>query len=396
MGLFDDLLNVATNSMAGYVAMGAEQSDVIQYTKQIEAIYAERGILDPNSVEALDATLDVLRSLGAEGKRDSILGKYYSFIMEKEETRRSPLSTNMCSAGCVVDRAQCEECYALMKRARDALVLVNDADAYNKQVALLRGKKQKQECDFCGAPMLDEEEVCDYCGTRRSASNVLKLQKNAYGEIPSAIANAAQAIHEYRMFHITQTEEYVFRGMMLAGELHIKAVCYSANADMMVMKESLKWLSSPEGVRKMKQNIIAMKKPMSESDVYQAAQKTNLPIDVYLRGYMDGKVGNLATLVLEENMQADAQKRKEEKEKRNQQWEELRKRAEQSKKEIDEIIYKQQLARASRPVGYVGGSSSSSCCGNCRYYLMGDNKCGKNEFRHPRGASDYCGEYWSM
>ena len=45
---------------------------------------------------------------------------------------------------------------------------------------------------------------------------------------------------------------------------------------------------------------------------------------------------------------------------------------------------------------YSGGTPKSSCCGNCRFYLMQTNECGDNKFRHPKGASDYCGNYRSM
>ena len=45
---------------------------------------------------------------------------------------------------------------------------------------------------------------------------------------------------------------------------------------------------------------------------------------------------------------------------------------------------------------YSGGAPKSACCGNCRFYLMQTNECGDNKFRHPTGASDYCGSHRSM
>lgn len=397
MGLLDEFLGAATNfaqnSFNDMMAASAEKTDVLQYGKNLESIIAERGIVDMNSMEAVDATIEALHSAGADAKPESALGRYYILVMERDNIRRQPLATSMCQKGCTIERCHCEECIALMKQAHEAIGMVSNPDLYKRQCELASAQNKDMECSFCGAPMEETEVVCDYCGTRRASSQSLKMQRNAFGELPSAVAYAAQAIHAYRMFHLMHVEDYMFNAQLLSSELQVKYVYYSAGVDNVTINNAVNTIYGAEGKRRIRKGIDVQKVAMSERDVYQAASKASLPIEVYLRAYFEGQVGNLATLLLEEELEREKQRNKEEQERINQGWEELRKHNEQSRKETQELIYQQQLKRASRAPQYSGGGggsgSSGRCCGGCALFNTNNATCSRTGSHTT--ASDSCG-----
>ena len=115
--------------------------------------------------------------------------------------------------------------------------------------------------------------------------------------------------------------------------------------------------------------------------------KTNLPIEVYLRAYFEGQVGNLATLLLEDELEREKQRNKEERERINKNLEEIRQRAEQSQKETRDLIYQQQLKRASRAgSGYNGGSGSGSGSGSVSGSSAGGAGCSSAGGRSAGGS----------
>lgn len=393
MGLFDEFLGAATNfaqnSFNEMMSATAEKTDILQYGKNLESILSERGIVDMNSLEAVDATIEALHSVGADGKPDSVLGRYYSLIMEKENVRRQPVATSMCQKGCTVERCHCEECISLMKQAHEAIGMVSNPELYKRQCELASTQNRDMECSFCGAPMEENEVVCDYCGTKRASNQSLKIQRNAFGELPSAITYATQAVYAYRMFHLTHIEEYYMNTSLLSTELTVKLRYYAADVDMPTINNAVNAIYGAEGVRRIRKGIDVQKVAMSERDVYQAASKTNLPIEVYLRAYFEGQVGNLATLLLEDELDREKQRNKEERERINKNLEEIRKRAEQSRDEM----YKQRLERlANRKYYYNGGGGSGSggqCCGGCALYNTNNATCSRTGSR--RTATEYCG-----
>ena len=397
MGLLDEFLGAATNfaqnSFNDMMTANAEKTDVLQYGKNLESILSERGIVDMNSPEAVDATIEALHSAGADGKPDSVLGRYYKLIMERDHIRRQPLATNMCQNGCTIDRCHCEECIALMKQAHEAIGMVSNPELYQRQCELASTQNKDMECSFCGAPMEETETVCDYCGTKRASNQSLKIQRNAFGELPSAVVYAAQAIHAYRMFHLMHVEDYLFNAQLLSSELTVKYGYYTAGVDMPTINNAVNAIYSAEGKRRIRKGIDVQKVAMSERDVYQAASKTNLPIEVYLRAYFEGQVGNLATLLLEDELEREKQRNKEERERINRDLEKIRIRAEQSREETQKLIYQQQLERASRAgSGYNGGGGSGSgghCCGGCALYNTNNATCSRTGSR--RSATEYCG-----
>lgn len=66
-------------------------------------------------------------------------------------------------------------------------------------------------------------------------------------------------------------------------------------------------------------------------------------------------------------------------------------------KQIEQERHKRQLEMIANnaPQYVAAGGGGSSCCGNCIHYMIKDNKCAYNKYRHPSGASDYCNDHRS-
>jgi len=408
MGLWDDLKGLANDinnsqfmgdvkEMIGNAARqmaeeNAEKQAVLKFYADVERLYKERNITDSSSREAGEAMIEVLRALQVWERPNGILNRVYGLIMEKQQERSQPVSGETCGRACIIDKSYCEECHALYKQARDAVAMINNPEAYKAKYALSKEQDEEEDtnCRFCGAPMEETEQICEYCGTRKSGFKPLQIKVNSWGEVPSAVEYAAQATFAYRNFLAQQTNDYAHRLAQAFVELEMYRYVYSTNLDTLSANAGLQEVKTGESAIMLKRSFEAKLIPMSETDVYRAAGEMNLPIDVYLRGYMDGSMENWAGIQVNQQNEALRKQRKEEHEQKMAAMRAQTERQIQSNREFWERRRSMYQAPQYSGGGGGGGSTSSGrCCAGCALYNTNDARCARDGRK--RSASESCG-----
>lgn len=403
MGLWDDLKGLASeinnsqfmsdmkemmnNAVREMNEIGEEKTDIQRFNNELNRLVTERKIVDGNSIEAIDATLEALRLVGAHEKPKTTLGKYYALLIEREPQRRAPLASDTCGKNCIIDRSLCEECISLKKQAKEAIAMINNPEAYKAKYTL--GNQEEDEeliCKFCGAPMEADEQICEYCGTRKSGFKPIQIKVNSFGEIPSAVEYATKAACAYRIFVMKQILDYTYRTSQVLTEIGVRSAMSSA--DGISLHAALANVREGETGRRLKQGLDLTLSEMSESDVYRAASHVNLPVDVYLRTYMDGDVLNWAGLQYEDACKAQDKQRQEQHEKNM----ELQRQTYDRQKKANDEFWERQRAMY-RPPQYSGGggggsSSGGRCCGGCALYNTNSATCARNGYH--RTATESC------
>lgn len=408
MGLWDDLKGLANDinnsqfmgdvkEMIGNAARqmaeeNAEKQAVLKFYADVERLYKERNITDSSSREAGEAMIEVFRALQVWERPNGILNRVYGLIMEKQQERSQPVSGETCGSACMIDKSYCEECRALYKQARDAVAMINNPEAYKAKYALSKEQDEEEDtnCRFCGAPMEETEQICEYCGTRKSGFKPLQIKVNSWGEVPSAVEYAAQATFAYRNFLAQQTNDYAYRLAQAFVELEMYKYVYSTNLDTLSANAGLQEVKTGESAIMLKRSFEAKLIPMSETDVYRAAGEMNLPIDVYLRGYMDGSMENWAGIQVNQQNEALRKQRKEEHEQKMAAMRAQTERQIQSNREFWERRRSMYQAPQYSGGGGGGGSTSSGrCCAGCALYNTNDARCARDGRK--RTASESCG-----
>lgn len=407
MGLWDDLKGLAndinnsqfmgdvkemmSNAAKQMAEENAERQAVLKFYADVERLYKERNITDTGTREAIDVMIEVLESLKVWERPKGILNRVYGLIMERQQERCQPVAGETCGKACVIDRSYCEECRALYKQARDAVAMINNPEAYKAKYALSMEQDEEEDtvCRFCGAPMEENEQICEYCGTRKSGFKPLQIKVNSWGEVPSAVEYAAQATFAYRNFISQQTDDHSYRMTQALVELEMYRHIYTTNSDMLSANAGLQEVKTGEAAIMLKRSFEVKTIPMSETDVYRAAGEMNLPVDVYLRGYMDGSMENLAGIQLNQQGEARRKQRKEEHEQKMAAMRAQTERQIQSNREFWER--QRSMYRAPQYSGGGGGGSTSSgrCCAGCALYNTNDAKCARDGRK--RTAVESCG-----
>ena len=129
---------------------------------------------------------------------------------------------------------------------------------------------------------------------------------------------------------------------------------------------------------------------MKESEVYMAASELGVPVEVYLRGYMDGSFQNWFIMQADKKNKENDKRAREIQEKNHQlEMEAINKKAELGK----EFWKRQEQLMVSRVPKYNGGGSSGGgnmCCGVCALYMPDRRECAKGGSRN---ATDFCGSF---
>ena len=160
--------------------------------------------------------------------------------------------------------------------------------------------------------------------------------------------------------------------------------------DGIALSEALASVRDGEVGRRLKQGLDLTLSEMSESDVYRASSHVSLPVDVYLRSYMEGEVLNWAGLQYEDACKAQDKQRNEQHEKNM----ELQRQVHEQKMKANAEYWERQRASYVAPQysgGGGGSSSSGKCCGSCALYNTNSARCARDDRR--RTATEYCAWY---
>ncbi|MCM1023450.1 MAG: hypothetical protein NC395_05255 [Prevotella sp.] len=154
-----------------------------------------------------------------------------------------------------------------------------------------------------------------------------------------------------------------------------------------------------KGMMKMSRTVEENNMVMTSAQIRQGAQDNGLSYPAYISGVMSGTYKSVPQINMERIREATT-KMREENERYRAENRRIEMERQQRQRESSMNSYKRQMEYiASKPApkysGGPGPSSTGSCCGNCRYYMVHDNKCAYSKYRYPTGASDYCSDYIS-
>jgi len=273
---------------------------------------------------------------------------------------KHPFST--CPALCQIAPEGCDQCSALENKVIQALSFIENEDEYYAQFEICDTVEETERiCSICGAPVGMGETECEYCGAKLSAEKA-RIKVKSKQDIPNPVMSAYEAVRARKQYVADQRK----KNSSEAGGGLLKSVVGS--------------------MVKLTNQINAVEKAMTLSEIESTAKAYNVTVRSYLEGMDNGKyltaTGKAAVDWMRQQTEASA----------------ARTAAAQANRPAANngmMDFMQRHAQYSGGTGYMG-KSSSSCCGNCRYYLMGSNECGNNHYKHPSGASDYCGAYRSM
>jgi hypothetical protein len=273
-----------------------------------------------------------------------------------------------CPMTCNIAPGSCDECGRLKKQVQQALYFVdNSAEYYDRYEVCNSLTDDEGICPTCGAPANSEDTECEYCGADFGTVKT-RIKVKSKNDIPNPIMAAYQKVYERQMYIIAEKKKQNTSGGLLKGMM--------------------------DSVMNMANQLNAIEKPMPLSDIESTAAAYGVPVRAYLEGLDDGRYltasGKRASDQLQMQRQANIQREAQSRANYNAMIAQN-----PAPRQSSGLDFLQRHAEYTSPTKYSGGSSSSSCCGNCRFYMMQDNKCGENRYRHPDGASYYCGSYRS-
>lgn len=274
-----------------------------------------------------------------------------------------------CLKTCVIDDNRCETCVEVQNRLDAAIKRLEQLEELSKlsteEVKEVYSKRKIEKCSLCGAPFENGNNECPYCGTAYPSDGIdfeIPVSKNDRNSLIMTCAEDAWKV--------------LYEKMMLDSK-HQRDTA----GDDWVGKIQKFMGSATEALSGMlKQNA---------SEIKQGADFYGVPMSQYISEVAIGNMKTPKTLYFEEQSRILTEQRKQS------EAASVERQAERAQKSsYTAMDFLQRHAENTRYE--YGVVSKSSCCGNCTYYLMGSNECGYNKFRHPSGASDYCGDYRSM
>ncbi len=286
---------------------------------------------------------------------------------QKLENRPKP--GKLCHKLCPVNDMRCEACLSEQQNIIDSL---ENLEQITNNFKVSNVSPSPDKCSLCGASFEKGAKECPYCGTAYPKSCVT-------ADIPATEFERDKLLLE------KSTETFA-----LYSELYKKQIAYKAeNAELpSIVKNMMKLSRTME-----EKNMV-----MSSDQIRQGAQSNGVSYVAYISGVMAGIYKSIPQINMEKQKEILQQKSAEltmQTQAQNSQM--LAQQREREQRTRQENAQRQAQMAASRVPKYVGGAgpSTGSCCGNCRYYMVYDNKCANNKYRHPSGANDYCGDYRS-
>lgn len=306
---------------------------------------------------------------GLSALKDTQIGKLLGDgIMDKVQKMSDDISRpkpgKFCDKACNKAESLCPACLEIQYRTEVALKeleALEDAQELTMEQVQQKNATLKKGagCSLCGAPFEKMVQVCPYCDTPYPEGRFdveLPVSKNERNTMYMKKAEEVLVIFNEKL------ELFLKDSQENAGEGTMGKIKKAFNG----MMESQKHLQLA-----------------NSSELKKYAEKQGVTIYQYVNGIVTGQMKTPKLIEMEEQRrQREAQQAA--------QW--AQRAAAQPR--VDPVVG--YLQRRGDTTPQYSGGVSSSCCGNCRFYLMGTNECGENKFRHPTGASDHCGSYRSM
>lgn len=381
----------------------ADTSQQIAFTKYLMSMQGSVSGLEQK--EMIGLLKQSLEQCGASSTPDTALGEIYPYVAQltNESISNSNLPTahSTCPKICTKSREKCEDCLKKRLAILEALYYVDRPEEYKSKFTTSKKpqKQGKRKCTLCGAYINPSTETCEYCGT--PVAGVFEEETPNFlsaAQIVPPEQKAYDLLYQYQLeeFERIWTPEYIkvnfaVRWAETAERRQAIDIRYPNQAHDQIWANVKK--ETMENIEKL---ISAYRVKMTMSDIYYMADEYHLSVGQYLRGLFEGDP-HLTTAPFYRETQRQDQEYLQEKEERRQRHEQRMESLERQRKLNQEFWERrQQSYRAPQYSGGPGPTTTGSCCGNCRYYMVHDNKCAYSEYHYPTGANDYCGDYRSI
>ena len=309
-----------------------------------------------------------------------------------ESNKDSAKPGKFCDDECAVSHSNCKECLEAQEKFQHALYelerIEKALDKSEEEIEAMAKGPQIEKCDFCGAPYEEGRMTCPYCGTKYPI-------EEAEFEIPLSQSDRVRMYHDkvLRCWKLMAAKRAVQKRLG-RGVYNIGAINALAN------------LSGKVGLTT--QNYLKEKVSDIESVAYNVY---GVPVSLYISGVASAEYQTPKTLSLQQvgkevavasitgaivsstqnrnvgsapgtptygggggsapatqNTNASSANKS-------------------SLSPSEQLFWKIQQERASKPPGYGGAvSKRGNCCGECKHYYNGN--CAKGH--STRGATDYC------
>lgn len=280
-----------------------------------------------------------------------------------------PYST--CPPMCFIAPEACGECKTYKEALREALLDVEDLEAYYSNFVLDPDAMPggERECWYCGAPALASSRECEYCGSELGNGRSL-VRVRSKEDVPDPIAKATNIIYERQKMAARYQKEKGSGGLL----------------------KGLLGLGQMAG-----QKMNAFDKPMTVLEVKETAQAYGVSVVTYLSGLDTGTYLTKAGKANQEAMNQINQQLAQQNAQRAAAFNAAQAQTAANNKSYTAMDWMAKRAETSAPQ-YSGGVSRSSCCGTCRYYIASSKEClyfttGSGHYRS--GPNDYCNNHRS-
>lgn len=304
-----------------------------------------------------------------------------------------------CITECNISDTRCEACLAEQEKIRAAVEELRNLESAFENAGndpQAAEKKRITKCSLCGAPIDKSEQSCPYCSEPYPAGAVTVDIPTSKIEQDNILLQKASEI--YNMYADLKKRIYDSNGNDMKDKLPgflggAASVLFTATNNLVDMTpQDIKKVANQNGISYCDYVVGVMQR------VYQSAG------EIYIQ-----QVNDRLTESSQKSWERQ-QERNERSEKRKREYEEMRQQRQETYERNRQIeaerrakikaIRDEQHARELERIknsapqyGTIvggGGGGSSHCCGNCVYYMTGDNKCGRDTYKRIT-ASDSCG-----
>lgn len=301
------------------------------------------------------------------------LSQLKSIQKEMEESAKRPKPGKYCVKTCRIHDDRCKACVELQEKFDCSLHQLEKMEEMleltSAQVQELSSSAKITECSLCGAPFEKGKKECPYCGT-----------SYPQGALDFDVPLSKSERTEQFMEKVQETWDVFLEKERLIRE-------YYKSLPGAALAETLEKLNfSLTG------NTFDSMLEQNSNELKQGAEHYKVPISQYLYGIAMGNMKTPKSIIMEEQQRIQNEQMQQRNAARAAQ------QAQRAQKSSFTAMDYMQRHAETTSYNYLGGSSSSHCCGTCRYYLVSEKKClyyagTSGEYRS--GPNDYCNSYSS-
>lgn len=283
----------------------------------------------------------------------------------QEEKESQPKPGKYCEKLCT-ENENCQECLVSQQKFDELFEELEKLETAFENPQNIQMKKMT-ECPLCGAPYERGEKLCSYCATPYPTDVIdFDIPQSKQEQTQILEAKAAEVYQEYYNFWKKASENRQ-KELMSKMPVLLQGVTSSFAGKMNEMMT------------------------LTPKQIAEGAKKHDMRLSEYIRGLMDGSVTSQKVEMLEK-LNEQIKESNVAQQEYNERSREIERQRQEKLRQINQERYQRQLNMInSKTVQYSGGADR--CCGNCRYYMPGSNKC--VEGKYPNGARDNCG-LWKL